>query len=83
MFYNGKIATFSKPSYGEYKTPMTIGAGPLVQKQYFGLDSGSGSFGWPTQKMHFPSQIPFKTNSCTNHCIVFKQCYIQALFRSP
>ena len=36
MLYNGKLATFSKPSYGEYKTPMSIGAGPLVQKQYFG-----------------------------------------------
>jgi|GEM_PF-674367 len=34
--FGGKLATFSKPSYGEYKTPMTIGAGPLTQKPYFG-----------------------------------------------
>lgn len=28
--------TFSKPSYGNYKTPMHIGPGPLTQKPYFG-----------------------------------------------
>ena len=28
--------TFSKPSYGNYNTPMHIGPGPLTQKPYFG-----------------------------------------------
>jgi len=34
--YRGKLATFSKPSYGEFKSPSHIGAGPLTQKGYFG-----------------------------------------------
>ena len=28
--------TFSKPSYGNYQTPIHIGPGPLTQKPYFG-----------------------------------------------
>lgn len=28
--------TFSKPSYGEYNTPTTLGVNPLTQKRYFG-----------------------------------------------
>jgi len=36
MLFNGKLATFSKPSYGEYVTPSAIGVGPLTQKPYFG-----------------------------------------------
>lgn len=35
MMYD-KLITFSKPSYGNYKTPNTLGVGPLTQKQYFG-----------------------------------------------
>ena len=31
-----KVITFSKPSYGNYNTPIKTGVQPLVQKQYFG-----------------------------------------------
>jgi len=35
MMYD-KLITFSKPSYGNYQTPNTLGVGPLTQKKYFG-----------------------------------------------
>lgn len=31
-----KALTFSKPSYGKYNTPLTMGVQPLIQKRYFG-----------------------------------------------
>lgn len=31
-----KVMTFSKPSYGQYKTPYRLGVDGLIQKEYFG-----------------------------------------------
>ena len=31
-----KVITLSKPSYGNYNTPINLSVGPLVQKRYFG-----------------------------------------------
>jgi GR25 family glycosyltransferase involved in LPS biosynthesis len=31
-----RVLTFSKPSYGKYRTPLEIGVQPLIQKPYFG-----------------------------------------------
>lgn len=31
-----KVITFSKPSYGKFNTPLTMGVQPLIQKPYFG-----------------------------------------------
>ena len=31
-----KVITFSKPSYGKYKTPLKLGVDRLIQKPYFG-----------------------------------------------
>ena len=31
-----KVMTFSKPSYGKYKTPLKLGVDGLIQKPYFG-----------------------------------------------
>ena len=31
-----KVMTFSKPSYGNYKTPIKLGVDGLIQKEYFG-----------------------------------------------
>ena len=30
------VMTFSQPSYGNYKNPLTLGVNPLTQKTYFG-----------------------------------------------
>lgn len=35
-FNFGWVCTLGKPSYGKFKTPKTLGTGPLVQKPYFG-----------------------------------------------
>ena len=31
-----KVMTIGKPSYGKFKTPATLGVGPLIHKRYFG-----------------------------------------------
>ena len=34
--FTGRVATISRPSYGDFQTPEMIGFGPLRQKAYFG-----------------------------------------------